>query len=247
MRVAAGTRGVPPVRQFTVRRFYMNIAIDGPAGAGKSTIARRVAAVRGAVYVDTGAMYRAMALLMIKKGIDPQDSAAIEAASEKADIGIEYRDGEQRVLLNGEDVTGELRTEAVAAMASTISANAEVRRKLVLLQQELAKKTDVVMDGRDIGTVVLPDAEVKIYLTASSRARAERRYLETVQKAAPGEEIPSIEEISRKIEERDYQDMHRENSPLRKAEGAYLVDSSDMTIQEVVDRILEICEEVSNK
>ena len=192
----------------------MNIAIDGPAGAGKSTIARRVAAVRGAVYVDTGAMYRAMALLMIKKGIDPQDSAAIEAASEKADIGIEYRDGEQRVLLNGEDVTGELRTEAVAAMASTTSANAEVRRKLVLLQQE---------------------------------ARAERRYLETVQKAAPGEEIPSIEEISRKIEERDYQDMHRENSPLRKAEGAYLIDSSDMTIQEVVDRILEICEEVSNK
>lgn len=225
----------------------MNIAIDGPAGAGKSTIAKRVAAVRGAVYVDTGAMYRAMALFMIRRGVDPQNTAAIEEICEKADISIEYRDGEQHVLLNGEDVTGEIRTEAVSAMASTTSRNAKVRRKLVLLQQELAKKTDVVMDGRDICTVVLPDAEVKIYLTASSGARAMRRYLEIAQKAAPGEEIPSVEEIAESIEKRDYQDMHRENSPLRQAEDACLVDSSDMTIREVVDRILEICEEVSRK
>ena len=223
----------------------MNIAIDGPAGAGKSTIAQRVAAVRGAIYVDTGAMYRARALFMIRKGIDPKDTEAVGEACGDADISIEYRDGEQRVLLNGEDVSDEIRTEAVSAIASTTSANPKVRQKLVLLQQALAKKTDVVMDGRDIGTVVLPDAEVKIYLTASPRARAERRYRQTLEKAAPGQEIPSVEEIMKNIEERDYQDMHREHSPLRQAEDACLVDSSDMTIGEVVDRILAICDETA--
>ena len=156
----------------------MNIAIDGPAGAGKSTIAKKVAKKMGYIYVDTGAMYRAMALFMIKQGIDPSDATSIEEACKIADISIEYRDGEQVVLLNGENVNAYLRTEEVGNMASVTSVNAKVREKLVELQQKLAKTKDVVMDGRDIGTVVLPNAEVKVYLTASSLVRAQRRALE---------------------------------------------------------------------
>ena len=214
-----------------------NIAIDGPAGAGKSTIARKIAEKMNYIYVDTGAMYRAMALYLIRQGIAPEASDQIADACSGADISIEYRDGEQVVLLSGENVNAFLRTEEVGNMASYSSAVPAVREKLVGLQRKLAARADVVMDGRDIGTVVLPDADVKIYLTASSTTRARRRYLELKEK---GEE-PDLPKIEQDIIDRDYRDMHREHSPLRQAEDAVLLDSSDMTIQEVVERIRELC------
>lgn len=214
----------------------MNIAIDGPAGAGKSTIAKKVAKTLGYIYVDTGAMYRAMALYMIKLGIDPENANAIEEACKSADIGIEYRDGEQVVLLNGENVNAYLRTEEVGNMASVTSVNAKVREKLVELQQKLAKTKDVVMDGRDIGTVVLPNAEVKVYLTASSLVRAKRRALEL---EAKGEAV-DLAKIEADIIDRDNRDMTREISPLKQAEDATLIDSSYMNIDEVVEAILNL-------
>ena len=217
----------------------MNIAIDGPAGAGKSTIAKKVAKTLGYIYVDTGAMYRAMALYMIKLGIDPENANAIEEACKSADIGIEYRDGEQVVLLNGENVNAYLRTEEVGNMASVTSVNGKVREKLVELQQKLAKTKDVVMDGRDIGTVVLPDANVKIFLTASSKVRAKRRFDELTAK---GEKC-DIDAIEKDIIERDHRDMTRETSPLKQADDAVLLDSSDMTIDEVVDRMKQLVKE----
>ena len=208
----------------------INIAIDGPAGAGKSTIAKKVAKSRGYIYVDTGAMYRAMALYLLREKIAATDSAAIEAACENADISIEYRDGEQVVLLNGENVNAFLRTEEVGNMASASSVNAKVRAKLQQLQQKLAQTADVVMDGRDIGTAVLPNADVKIYLTASSLVRAKRRHAELLAKG----EDADITKIEEDIIERDQRDMTRELNPLTQAADAVLVDSSDMTIDEVV-------------
>ena len=208
----------------------INIAIDGPAGAGKSTIAKKVAKNRGYIYVDTGAMYRAMALFLLREKIEASDMAAIEAACERADISIAYQNGEQVVLLNGENVNAFLRTEEVGNMASASSVNGKVRAKLQQLQQKLAASADVVMDGRDIGTSVLPNADVKIYLTAGSLVRAKRRYAELVAK---GEEA-DIEKIEADIIERDHRDMTRELNPLCQAEDAVLVDSSDMTIEEVV-------------
>ena len=213
-----------------------NVAIDGPAGAGKSTIAKMVAKEKGFIYVDTGAMYRAMALYLIKKGIRPEESDKISAAVDGADVTIEYVNGEQQVLLNGENVTPYLRTEEVGNMASVSSANADVRRKLVELQQKLAATSDVVMDGRDIGTCVLPNADVKVYLTASSVVRANRRYKELIEK---GQEA-DWDTIKKDIEERDYRDMNRDISPLRQAEDAILIDSSDMTIEENVQAILNL-------
>lgn len=214
-----------------------NIAIDGPAGAGKSTIAKRIAKELNFIYVDTGAMYRAMALYLLRAGIAPEDTKRIEEACREAEISIEYRDGEQVVLLGGENVNAYLRTEEVGNMASYSSAVPAVREKLVELQQKLAKAADVVMDGRDIGTVVLPQADVKVYLTASSATRAKRRYLELLEK---GEEA-DLATIEQDIIERDDRDMHREHSPLRRAEDAVLVDSSDLTIDEVVERIKALC------
>lgn len=214
-----------------------NVAIDGPAGAGKSTIAKRIAKKLGYIYVDTGAMYRAMAYYLIQNQVDATDKDAIVAACQHADISIRYQDGEQVVLLNGENVNAYLRTEAVGNMASVSSAVPEVRKKLVELQQKLARETDVVMDGRDIGTVVLPDADVKVYLTASVETRAKRRFLELQEKG----EAADLQKIAADIEDRDYRDMHRDISPLRQAEDATLVDSSDMTIDQVVERILELC------
>ncbi len=211
-----------------------SIAIDGPAGAGKSTIAKKVAKSLGFIYVDTGAMYRAMALYMIKMGVDASDADKISATCTSADITIKHENGEQVVYLNGENVNGLIRTEEVGNMASASSVNGDVRRKLVELQQKMAKTTDVVMDGRDIGTVVLPDANLKVYLTASSRVRAERRYKELIAK---GTEC-NIDDIEKDIIDRDYRDMHRENSPLKQAEDAVLLDSSDMTIDEVAEKIL---------
>lgn len=213
-----------------------NVAIDGPAGAGKSTIAKMVAKEKGFIYVDTGAMYRAMALYFIKKGIHPDEVDKISAAVDGADVTIEYVNGEQQVLLNGENVTPYLRTEEVGNMASVSSANPDVRRKLVELQQKLAATSNVVMDGRDIGTCVLPNADVKVYLTASSVVRANRRYKELIEK---GQEA-DWDTIKKDIEERDYRDMHRDISPLRQAEDAVLIDSSDMSIEENVQAILNL-------
>ena len=216
-----------------------NIAIDGPAGAGKSTIARRVAKELAFVYVDTGAMYRAMALYLIRSGAGKEDVKEFGRLCQGADISIEYREGEQTVILNGENVTPLLRTEEVGNMASVSSADPKVREKLLDLQRKLAASMSVVMDGRDIGTTILPDADVKIYLTASSQKRAERRYKELTEKGI----ACCLDEIRMDIEERDRRDMNREISPLRQAEDAVLVDSSDMTIEEVTKRILQICRE----
>ncbi len=214
-----------------------SVAIDGPAGAGKSTIAKKIAKMKGYIYVDTGAMYRAMAVYLLRNGVAPEDTNRISEICEAADISIAYRDGEQVVLLDGENVNAFLRTEEAGNMASFSSAVPAVREKLVELQRKLAAKADVVMDGRDIGTVVLPDADVKIYLTASSATRAKRRYLELREK---GEEA-ELARIEQDIVDRDERDMHREHSPLRQAADAILLDSSDMTIDEVVERIAELC------
>lgn len=216
-----------------------NIAIDGPAGAGKSTIAKRVAKTLGYIYVDTGAMYRSMALYMLKNNISSDNIAAIEEACENVDISIDYVNGEQVVFLMGENVNGQIRTEEVGKMASVTSAVPKVREKLVSLQQKMGREKNVVMDGRDIGTVVLPESKCKIYLTASSAVRAKRRYDELVAKG----ENCDINEIEAGIIERDHNDMTREISPLKQAEDAVLVDSSYMTIDEVVDRILELAKE----
>lgn len=216
-----------------------SIAIDGPAGAGKSTIARRVAKELSFIYVDTGAMYRAMALYLLREGTDPQDGEAIARACVCADISISYENGEQQVLLNGENVTAHLREEAVGNMASVSSANPGVRKKLVELQQQLAKRENVVMDGRDIGTQVLPGAQVKVYLTASARTRAERRYKELLEKGLEAD----LQKIEEDINQRDYQDMNRKISPLRQAEDAVLLDSSHMTIEEVAGEILRLYRE----
>lgn len=213
-----------------------SVAIDGPAGAGKSTIAKMVAKKLGFIYVDTGAMYRAMALHILRKGIPATDSAAISAVCEDADITIQYQNGEQVVLLNGENVNGLIRTEEVGNMASSSSTNGDVRKKLVSLQQKLAKTAEVIMDGRDIGTVVLPDADVKIYLTAGSDVRAKRRYDELTAKGISCD----LQKIEKDIIERDERDMNREISPLRQADDAVLVDSSYMTIEEVAEKIISL-------
>ena len=216
-----------------------NVAIDGPAGAGKSTIAKKIAKQMGLVYVDTGAMYRAMALFMIRNNISEEDLESINIRCEEADITIRYENGEQVVYLNGENVNAYLRNEKVGNMASVSSTQPNVRKKLVSLQKALAKTTDVIMDGRDIGTCVLPDADVKIYLTADSRVRAKRRYDELTAKGIDCD----LDEIEKDIIDRDHRDMTRKESPLRQAEDAILVDSSYMTIEEVVAEIIRICEE----
>ena len=214
-----------------------NIAIDGPAGAGKSTIAKLIAKKKNYIYVDTGAMYRAMALFFIQKGISPDDKDKICEACKEANISIQYVNGEQVVLLNGENVNGLIRTEEVGKMASASSVHKEVRLKLMELQRELAATTDVVMDGRDIGIYVLPNANVKVFLTASSHVRAKRRYDELVAKG----ETCDLDVIEKDIIERDERDMNREVSPLQQAEDATLLDSSDMTIEEVADAIIAMC------
>ena len=214
-----------------------NVAIDGPAGAGKSTIAKLVAKEKGYIYVDTGAMYRGLAIHFLKKGIDPENKEAVAKACQDAEVTIGYENGIQQIYLNGENVTEMLRTEEVGNMASKTSAIPEVREKLLVLHRSLAREKDVIMDGRDIGTNILPDADVKIYLTASVETRAERRYKELKEK---GEKC-DLAEISRDIRERDERDMTREIAPLKKAEDAVLVDSSDMTIKEVVDEICRHC------
>lgn len=217
----------------------VNIAIDGPAGAGKSTIAKAVAKELEFIYVDTGAMYRAMALHLLRQGIVPGEQAQMDVACENAEISIVYENGAQQVLLNGENVTGDLRREEVGNMASVSSARPRIREKLVELQRVLASQANVVMDGRDIGTCVLPDADVKIYLTASARTRALRRCRELEEKGVSC----VLEEIEADINDRDHRDMTREISPLRKAEDAVLVDSSEMSIEEVKRTIIRLYRE----
>ena len=216
-----------------------NIAIDGPAGAGKSTIAKQLAKELSFIYVDTGAMYRSMALYFMRNDIAKEDEAAISDACKTVEVSIAYENGEQQVLLNGENVSKEIRKEEVGKMASATSVYKEVRKKLVELQQKLAADKDVITDGRDIGTCVLPNAQVKIYLTASVETRAERRYQELQEKGAACD----LEVIKKDIADRDYQDMHREISPLKQAEDAILVDSSDMGIEEAVETIKNIYRE----
>ncbi len=214
-----------------------SIAIDGPSGAGKSTIAKRIAKRMGCIYVDTGAMYRATALFMIRKGIAPGDSDAVCRACRQAEVTLRYENGEQVVLLNGENVNGLIRTEEVGMATSLIARYQEVRERTVDQQRKLAADCDVIMDGRDIGTCVLPGATAKIYLTASSAVRAKRRYEELLAKG----EACDYDTIEADIIKRDEQDMNREISPLRQAEDAVLVDSSDMGIDQVVDAVIEIC------
>lgn len=211
-----------------------NIAIDGPAGAGKSTIAKRVAKELNFVYVDTGAMYRAIALYFLKNKLNARDEAVAAAACENINVRISYENGEQQVLLNGENVTGQIRTEEAGNTASVTSAYKAVRARILSLQQDLARVADVVMDGRDIGTCVLPKAPLKIYLTASVKTRGQRRYKELTEKGI----ACNLEEICKDIEDRDFRDMNRDISPLKQAEDAVLVDSSHMTIEEVTETIV---------
>ena len=217
----------------------MKIAIDGPAGAGKSSIAKLVAKL-SFVYVDTGAMFRTVAYYFLSQGKDPSDAEMVTEECEKISISIEYKDGAQHIFQDGTDVSTEIRQEEVGKNASVVAKNQAVRNRLLALQRQMAEKQDVIMDGRDIGTVVLPDAQVKIYLTASASVRAERRYKELVEKG----ESCNLKKIEEDIIARDEQDMNREIAPLKQAEDAVLVDSSYMTIEEVVDKIIEIVEKV---
>jgi cytidylate kinase len=216
-----------------------NIAVDGPAGAGKSSIAKRVAKELSFIYVDTGAMYRAIAFYMIRNGISPQEDDRLEEACKKIHIDITYQDGAQQVILNGENVTGQLRTEEVGNMASAFAAKPCVRAALLTLQRDLAAKSDVLMDGRDIGTNILPGAQLKIYLTASVETRAGRRFLELQEKGVSCD----LDSIKKDIEERDERDKNREIAPLKQAEDAVLVDSSDLTIDQVTNRIVSLYRE----
>ena len=214
-----------------------NVAIDGPAGAGKSTIAKLVAKEKGYIYVDTGAMYRGLAIHFLDEGITPGETDKIIAACADADVTICYENGQQQVYLNGNNITARLRDEVVGNMASVSSAIPEVRAKLLDLQRNLAKTQNVIMDGRDIGTCVLPNADVKVYLTASVETRAERRYKELQEKGIDC----NLDEIAKDIAERDHRDMTREIAPLKQADNAVLVDSSYMTIDEVVSAIAALC------
>lgn len=216
-----------------------NIAIDGPAGAGKSTIARRTAQELSFIYVDTGALYRALAVFLVDEGVSPEDTEKVKEAIKSVKVSIAYENGEQQVLVNGKNVTDRLRAESVGNMASTISAIPAVRAALLDLQRDLAKAHDVLMDGRDIGTNVLPDAELKIYLTASVETRAERRYRDLQEK---GVEKP-LSEIKKEIEERDHRDMTRAIAPLKQAEDAVYLDTSHMNIDEVVEAIRKLYRE----
>ena len=221
----------------------MNIAIDGPVGAGKSSIADRVAERLSILHLDTGAMYRAFGLYALREGADMSDENAMGTLVEKADVQVRYENGAQRTLLFGEDVTDLIRSAEVSAAASAVSRYAAVRRRMVRAQQEMARKEDMLIDGRDIGTVVLHDSPRKIYLTAAAGERARRRYL---QNTAKGDMTP-YEQVLRDLNARDEQDMNRKTDPLRRAEDAVLLDSTSMTEEETVEAILRIVEEVYGK
>ena len=219
---------------------FVSIAIDGPAGAGKSTMARACARELGILYVDTGAIYRTVGYYMRLMGVGPKDRDGIARLIDEVNIDIRYEDGVQQVYLNGENVSNLIRTEEVSDMTSRSSAIAQVRAKLTDLQRDLAARENVLMDGRDIGTTILPNAQLKIYLTASVEVRALRRYKEYLDK---GEKNQTLAEVEKDVENRDYRDMHRDVSPLCQAEDAVYLDSSEMTIEEVVDHIVALARE----
>jgi CMP/dCMP kinase len=223
----------------------IKIAIDGPAGAGKSTIARQLSKRLGIIYLDTGAMYRAVALLALNEGIRIDELDGVDKLKDcmkNLNIEILFKDGEQKVLLNGKDVTKKIRTSQISEGASKVASVGEVRKKLVEMQRHIANENSVVMDGRDIGTSVLPNANLKVYLTASIDARAQRRYDEEYDKGI----IVSLDAIRKSIEERDYNDINRDISPLRMAEDAVGIDTSHMSINEVVENILKLIEDIKN-
>ena len=209
------------------------IAIDGPAGAGKSTMAKILAKELGLIYVDTGALYRAVGYHVTRQGVSPEDEPAVAAALEGTSVELVHRDGEQRVLVNGEDVSGEIRTPAISMAASRVSAYPAVRAFLLHTQREIAATHSVVMDGRDIGTTILPDARVKIFLTASPEARATRRFVELQEKG----DSATYDEVLADMIKRDYDDSHREISPLRQAPDAVLVDTSEDTLEQSIARL----------
>ncbi|MBQ5970496.1 MAG: (d)CMP kinase [Clostridia bacterium] len=213
----------------------INIAIDGPAGAGKSTISRRAAAALGYIYIDTGALYRTVGLFMLRNGVDTTNAAQVEAALALApQVELRFLNGEQRMFLNGDDVSADIRTPEASMAASRVSAVPAVRAFLFDLQKQLAHSNNCIMDGRDIGTVVLPDAQVKIFLTASPESRAERRYLELREK---GMEVP-YEDVLADMIERDYNDAHRAIAPLKPAADAIMLDTSGNELEQSVDLVL---------
>lgn len=218
----------------------INIALDGPSGAGKSTIAKKAAAKMEYVYVDTGAMYRSIACYVISKGISPDDSDAVISLLKEIDIKLAYTDAGQRVLLNGEDVSDKIRTPEISMGASKVSAIPEVREFLLELQKNIAKENNIIMDGRDIGTVVLPNADVKIFLTASAEERAGRRFKELQEKGDPS----TYDDVLRDIIQRDYNDTHRDIAPLKKADDAVEIDSTNLTLDESID---EVCKVINEK
>lgn len=218
---------------------YISVAIDGPSGAGKSTVARAAAARLGYVYVDTGAMYRAIGLAVCRKGLLGDDAADIVAVLPEITLALTYQDGAQHILLCGEDVSEDIRTPEIAKYASKVSAVPEVRQFLLNTQRDMAKNGNILMDGRDIGTVILPDAPVKIFLTASAEARAQRRYLELREK---GQQV-TLDDVLHDIRQRDHQDMTRAVAPLKQAEDAVLLDTSDITLEQSIEAVLRIIRE----
>lgn len=216
----------------------LNIAIDGPGGAGKSTIAKLIAKNLGITYLDTGAMYRALAYFAIKNGVEPSDEAKVLPLLDTVSMDVEYNEKGQKVIINGEDVTPYIREHHISMAASTISKIHAVRLKLAVLQRQIAKKTDCILDGRDIGSFVLPDANVKIYMDASPEIRALRRKGDL---EAKGDFSHTFEEILRDIKARDYQDMNRDFAPLKVADGATVIDTSNMTVEEVVEAVSNLC------
>lgn len=217
----------------------MNVAIDGPAGAGKSTIARAAAKKLGFIYVDTGALYRAVGVYSLRNGLDTENPETVEGTLPHIQVELQFQDGVQHVLLNGEDVSEEIRTPQASMAASAVSAVPAVRRFLFDLQREIAAKNDCIMDGRDIGTVVLPQAEVKIFLTASPETRAMRRFKELQEKGAPD----TYEAVLADLKQRDYNDAHRAVAPLKPAEDSVLVDTSALTLSQSVEKVIEVIKE----
>lgn len=217
----------------------MNIAIDGPAGAGKSTIARAAAKTLGYIYVDTGALYRAVGVYSLRKGLDTKNPETVAATLSHIQVELKFQDGVQHVFLNGEDVSEEIRTPKASMAASDVSAVPAVRQFLFDLQRDIAAKNNCIMDGRDIGTVVLPGAEVKIFLTASPEARAMRRFRELQEKGA----TDTYEAVLADLAERDYNDSHRAVAPLKPAEDSVLVDTSALTLSESVEKVIEVIKE----
>lgn len=217
----------------------ISVAIDGPAGAGKSTIAKMLAKKLGYIYVDTGALYRTVGLAFSRMGCDKELNCDIENVLESVDVTIKFKDGTQHVFLNGEDVSDEIRTPNASMMASVVSAKPQVRAFLLDMQRKLARENNVIMDGRDIGTVVLPDAQVKIFLTASAEVRAKRRFDELILK----DKNTLYEDVLRDMKERDYNDSHREIAPLKPAKDSITVDTSHMTLEESADALYKIVKE----